>query len=205
LPDHFFANNYWWFGTKLRTLSEKLMRFSINLCVPCAVMALAFLLGATDVLAQPGGGRQGGRGGRGGGGGGEERSSRLLRNEAVQKDLELSSDQIELIEGLSQGRGGDRDSIMAELDGLSREERMEKMREIRDRRTEEMKKEINDILLPHQMDRLEQIVNQASAQGGARSLIGGSLANKLGITEDQKERLRSSSVVGRFRQVIVIF
>ena len=71
------------------------MRFSINLCVPCAVMALAFLLGATDVLAQPGGGRQGGRGGRGGGGGGEESSSRLLRNEAVQKDLELSSDQIE--------------------------------------------------------------------------------------------------------------
>ena len=63
------------------------MRFSINLCVPCAVMALAFLLGATDVLAQPGGGgRQGGRGGRGGG---EESSSRLLRNEAVQKDLEL--------------------------------------------------------------------------------------------------------------------
>lgn len=166
------------------------MRFSFKLCLPCTVVALAFLLGATDLMAQPGGGR-GGRGGRGGGG--EESSSRLLRNEAVQKDLELSGEQIELIEGLSQGRGGDRESIMAELDGLSGDERMEKMREIRDRRTEEMKKEINDILLPHQVERLEQIANQASAQGGARSLLGGSLAEKLGITEDQKERLRSKA------------
>lgn len=165
------------------------MRISYKLCLPCTVMALAFLLGATDVMAQPGGGR----GGRGGRGGGEDSSSRLLRNEAVQKDLELSDEQIELIEGLSQGRGGDRESIMAELDGLSGEERMEKIREIRDRRTEEMKKELDDILLPHQIERLEQIANQASAQGGARSLIGGSLAEKLGITEDQKERLRSKA------------
>ncbi|MDG1513141.1 MAG: hypothetical protein P8L78_15655 [Mariniblastus sp.] len=161
------------------------MKFSFKLCLPCTVMALAFLLCATDVMAQPGGGR----GGRGGRGGGEESSSRLLRNEAVQKDLELSGDQIELIEGLSQGRGGDRESIMAELDGLSGEERMEKMREMRDRRTAEMKKELDDILLPHQIERLEQIANQASAQGGARSLMGGSLADKLGITADQKERL----------------
>ena len=165
------------------------MQFSFKLFLPCIVVALAFLLGATDLMAQPGGGR----GGRGGRGGGEESSSRLLRNESVQKDLELSSEQIELIEGLSQGRGGDRESIMAELDGLSGDERMEKMREIRDRRTEEMKKEINDILLPHQVERLEQIANQASAQGGARSLMGGSLADKLGITEDQKERLRTKA------------
>ena len=166
------------------------MKLSFRLCLPCAVVGLAVLLSATDVMAQPGGGRQGGRGGRGGG---EDSSGRLLRNEAVQKDLELSGDQIDLIEGLSQGRGGDRESIMAELDGLSGEERMEKMREMRDRRTEEMKKELDDILLPHQMERLMQIANQASAQGGARSLMGGSIADKLGITEEQKERLREKA------------
>ena len=166
------------------------MKLSFRLCLPCAVVGLAVLLSATDVMAQPGGGRQGGRGGRGGG---EDSSGRLLRNEAVQKDLELSGDQIDLIEGLSQGRGGDRESIMAELDGLSGEERMEKMREMRDRRTEEMKKELDDILLPHQMERLMQIANQASAQGGARSLMSGSIADKLGITEEQKERLREKA------------
>ena len=43
------------------------------------------------------------------------------------------------------------------------------------------------------MDRLNQIAAQASAQGGARSLINGSLADQLDITESQKSRLQEKA------------
>ena len=53
--------------------------------------------------------------------------------------------------------------------------REKKLRELRDARTEERMAELNELLLPFQMDRLKQIAAQASAQDGARSLIRGNL------------------------------
>lgn len=166
------------------------MLFAVTLCV-------------TDVMAQPGGGRGGRQGGRqrGGPGGAGARIGGgpqfLLRRDDVQKDLELSEEQIELIEEMSgeRGRGGgiDRDALRAELEGLSDEERSERLREMRDERTADAQKKIEEILLPHQVERLAQISAQFSAQGGSRSLTGGSLAEKLGITDEQKEKIREKS------------
>jgi thioesterase domain-containing protein len=43
------------------------------------------------------------------------------------------------------------------------------------------------------MDRLNQLSVQASAQNGARSLLNGPLAEKLNITDEQKEELRETA------------
>lgn len=172
------------------------MRSSLKLAIPSLAIVFALMLCVTDVMAQSGGrgGRQ--RGGRDGGGG-DDNPQRLLRSEGVQRDLELSEEQVKLLEGLNEGRGGDRggdrEAREAELEGLSEEARNERLREMRDARTRERMAEINDILLPHQMERLSQIAAQASAQRGSRSLINGSLAEKLEITDEQKVRIEEKA------------
>jgi SMC interacting uncharacterized protein involved in chromosome segregation len=108
----------------------------------------------------------------------------------------MTDEQIELLKELNEGQRGpgtDREALRAELEGLSDEERVAKIREMRDSRTKDQKEILNEILLPHQMDRLEQIAFQASTQGGARSLLSGPVAEKLKITDEQKEELRETA------------
>ncbi len=172
------------------------MKPSLKTFLPSLAVLFALTLCATDIMAQGGnrGDRQ--RGGRNGGG--EVNPQRLLRNEAVQRELELTKDQIKLLEGSNEGRdrdrGGNREAREAELEGLSAEAREERRREIRDTRTKERTAQLNEILLPFQMDRLNQIAAQASAQGGTRSLVRGNLAEKLKITDDQKKRIEEKAV-----------
>jgi len=165
------------------------MRFSLKLSVIGFAALAALALCATDVLAQ---GRGGGN--RGGNRGGDISSTRLLGSEAVQKDLELTDEQIESIKELSQGRGrGDRDTMRAEMEGLSQDERVEKIRKMVKTRTEENKEKLGNILLPHQMKRLSQISAQASARDGSQSLVSGTLAKQLNITDEQKEALQAKA------------
>ena len=165
--------------------------------IPTLTVLLAFAMCASDAMAQGPG--RGGRGGpqRGGRAGGADNPQRLLRSEAVQKELEMTDEQIELIKELGEGRGRgqgvDREALRAEMEGLSDEERAAKIKEMRDSRSKEQKEKLNEILLPHQMDRLSQLSVQASAQNGARSLLGGPLAEKLNITDEQKEQLRETA------------
>ena len=182
------------------------MSLPLKTLIPCLAVLLAFALCASDVMAQgPGrGGRQGGGrqgGGRGPGGpggpGGADNSQRLLRSEAVQRELEMTDEQIELLEEFNgeRGRGGgvDREKLRAEMEGLSDEERMEKFKEMRETRTKEQKERLGEILLPHQMDRLSQLAVQASAQSGVRALTSGTIAEKLNMTDEQKEELRETA------------
>ena len=167
------------------------MKPLLKIFPPCMVVLFALTLCLTDAMAQGGnrGGKQ--RGGRNGGG--EDNPQKLLRIEAVQRELELTEEQIKSLAGANDGRDRDRDDDReareAEFEGLSEEEREERRREIRNARTNERTEQLSDILLPFQVDRLNQIAAQASARGGARSLINGSLAQKLGITETQRSRI----------------
>jgi hypothetical protein len=115
----------------------------------------------------------------------------------VQKELEMTDEQIELIKELGEGRnrggGVDREALRAEMEGLSDEERTAKIKEMRESRSKEQMESLGEILLPHQMDRLNQLSVQASAQNGARSLLNGPLAEKLNITDEQKEELRETA------------
>lgn len=161
--------------------------------IPCLTVLLVLAVCSADAMAQgPGrGGRQRG------GAGGADNPSRLLRSEAVQKELEMTDEQIELIKELSEGQnrgpGIDREALRAEMEGLSDEERMAKIKEMRESRSKEQMEQLGEILLPHQMDRLSQISFQASTQGGTRSLLGGPVADKLNITDEQKEELRETA------------
>lgn len=167
------------------------MKPLLKIFPPCMVVLFALTLCVTDAMAQGGnrGGKQ--RGGRNGGG--EDNPQKLLRIEAVQRELELTEEQIKSLAGANDGRDRDRDDDReareAEFEGLSEEEREERRREIRNARTNERTEQLSDILLPFQVDRLNQIAAQASARGGARALINGSLAQKLGITETQRSRI----------------
>ena len=158
------------------------MKLVLRTLLPSMAIVFALTLMATDAMAQ---GRGGNRGG-----GGQIDSSRLLRSESVRKEIELTDDQMEAIEemaeeGRDRGRGFNRE----DFEGLSQEERIAKFREIRDAQTKETKERLEEILLPHQMERLSQIGYQLSSQNG----ISGALAAKLGITEEQEEELKEKS------------
>ena len=170
------------------------MPLSSKSVIPALAIVFAIALCASDVLAQgPGrGGRQ--RGARGGGPGGGVSADQLLRSEAVQNELEMTEEQKESLKEMAgNGPRMDRDAIRAELEGLSDEERADKIKEMRASREKERMEKLEEVLLPHQMERLQQISVQAAARGGARALMSGKLAEELGITDDQKEELREKS------------
>lgn len=187
----------------------------LRACVALALVAMPCLGFAQDEKQErpqrqrgqggPGGfgGGFGGPGGFGGGGpgGGQNRNSRLMLVglEAVQKELEVSDEQLASLktirdEATSQMRGqfegfrGLRDLPEEErktkLDELrkSAEENAKKMQE----KLAEIEKKALDVLLPPQRDRLEQISIQVR---GISALQDEEVAKKLGISEEQKSKM----------------
>jgi Spy/CpxP family protein refolding chaperone len=124
------------------------------------------------------GGQGGGRGGFGGFGG--DNTSMLLRNEKVQKELELSKDQVDQLTKLAE----ETREAMADLrdQDLDREKRTEKATEL----TKKGTAKINEVLLPHQQDRLKELRIQLA---GNRALLQADVAEKLNLTSEQKEKL----------------
>ena len=166
-----------------------------KICFLTLATGITLCLCTADVMAQ---GR--GRGGQGGpgfarrGGGAAGGTAGLLRREDVRKELELTDEQLEDLQTLNEERGGfDRRALREELEGLSDEERRERFMEIRDERETEMKEKLSEVLLPFQVKRLEQISNQAASRSGSRSLLDGPIAEKLKITDEQKDKIREKA------------
>ncbi len=105
----------------------------------------------------------------------------LLRNEAVQKEIGVTEEQAtklrEAIAFNRQGFGNFRD--------MSAEEREKAMAEFAKAR-EERQKKIAEILNEKQAKRLEELRIQAM---GSRAVADEEIAKKLGITDEQKEKL----------------
>ncbi len=148
----------------------------------------AFSMLVSGVSAQPGGGF----GQPGGGFGG--RPEDLLRRDDVRKELELVDDQIKQLDELgNRQREGGRDRF-AGLQDLSQEERGQKMREIFEQLAAETQKELDKILLPHQSERLGQLVVQFRLRGGAsRALTSTQVTEDLKITDEQKENIQKKA------------
>jgi Spy/CpxP family protein refolding chaperone len=141
-------------------------------------------------MAQPGRGFGGFGGGFGGG------LTGVLMREDAQKELEMVKDQIDDIQKLLEGRRERMGEMFSGLRDIEdREERGRKFREIMEKAQAELEKEVGKTLLPHQMKRAKQLAFQLSLRGGAgRALTsGGSLADELGITEAQQEKLRAAN------------
>ena len=128
----------------------------------------------------------------------------LIANETVQKELELVDDQstklktvrdaiaAKIREGAT-AAGGQRPNFQ----NLSEEERA-KLRADGEKRATELAKEVKtklgEVLLPHQMERLEEIALQAR---GTRALQDAEVAAKLKLTDDQKAQLTKLEEEGR--------
>jgi Spy/CpxP family protein refolding chaperone len=164
-----------------------------------AIVTIAVVSINSIASAQPG---RGGPGGRGGGFfGGQSNGLDLLGDENVRRELDLVDDQVTKLREV-----GDRmrDEMRTAFEGfdfqglrdLSEEEREAKFAPIREKMEKvnaDVQKEIDQVLLPQQRQRLKEIVvqSQIRRQGTSGALSGGALATELNITEEQKEKLRA--------------
>lgn len=149
----------------------------------------AVLMLSVVAFGQPGGG-QGGRGGRMGGMGGMMMGSGFfLRQEAVQKELNLSDEQkTKLKEAMPEGRGPGGGGGQNFRD-MSDEERAKAMEE-RAKQAAETEKKIAEILDEKQNARVKQIRLQFL---GARIVImDEAIAKELGVTEEQTTKIREA-------------
>jgi len=147
--------------------------------------------------AQPGG--RGGAGGRGGGtrggfggfggGGGVPALSSLVRIEEVQKEIEMSEDQVKEYEAARQDVSDDIRALERpdrESDEKTRDAYSAKITKIQ----KSLDREIEDVLLPHQSDRLWELYVQ---QNKSNALDHEVIAKKLEITAEQKKKLAKVS------------
>src|SRR5688572_6865757 len=159
-----------------------------------AVLVAAVAVDAAMAQAPQGGlGRRPGgfQGGFGGGPGGGTSDFTLLATEQVQKELELLPEQISDLTKLREGNRPDF-SAFAGLRDLPEEERNKKMEELRaagEKRQKELREKANEILLPHQQDRLKQITLQVR---GSAALEDAEIAGELKLNDGQKEKIKST-------------
>lgn len=165
-----------------------------------SVFSLLLLCGNLSAQAPEGQPRRpGGPGGPGGfgffgggpGGGAGAMGGMLLGNEKVQKELELLPDQIEKLTKLRDGQQEKMREMFSGFRDLSEEERRKKFEGMREKLEEagkENQNKMNEILLPHQQDRLKQIGLQLRGFG---AIDDPEVAADLKISDDQKDQIRT--------------
>ncbi|MGI9517643.1 MAG: hypothetical protein ACR2NP_11390 [Pirellulaceae bacterium] len=154
------------------------------------VTAIVSMLAVDCAVAQPGQGR----GGRGMGRGMDGGSMGLLNDELVQAELELVDDQIDELKQIQEEAGRMMRDLFSQLQDVPREERRERMREMQEELQGELaqfQEQANEVLLPHQRDRLKQLQFQSSGRnrGAGSALQNDELLEQLGISDSQKEEL----------------
>ena len=150
----------------------------------------------------------------GGGGRGNDLMN-LLRNEMVQKELDLVDEQVEEIESVMEEMWSEmreRMGKMRDIRDLTPEERRDRYADIRkemDDRRSKYQEEIDEVLLPNQLERLKQIGVQSRARRYGDGSIG-VLQNKeflaeLGIDEETQEKLakKTEEVLEKLQKQVV--
>jgi hypothetical protein len=155
-------------------------------------MAIALAAGSLVAQDEGGRGRRGGRGFGGGFGGGGMFGGELglLNIEQVQKEIELVDDQKEQVRKLNEEQQTAFRDAFAGFRDLSEEERRKRGEELRGKmeaQQKEVRAKLDEILLPHQSERLKQISIQVRGSG---ALADPTVAEELGLTADQKEKLQ---------------
>ena len=158
------------------------------------VGAVAVLMSASVAFAQRPGGGQGGFGGFGGGGGSSPLT--LAANEAVQKELNLSDEQVGDIKSLGEKVREEMQPLFAGGFG-GRDQSEEERTKAREKMTDGMKKvndkfqpKLNELLEPAQRDRLKQIQIQAA---GAQAYQNAEVVAALKLSKEQQEKLAAVS------------
>jgi Spy/CpxP family protein refolding chaperone len=121
----------------------------------------------------------------------------LVARDEVQQELQLVDEQKDKLKGITdemrtkvRAQMGD---IFRDMQNLSDDERAAKFGEIRTKMealSAESEKQLEKVLLPHQMERLKQIDLQTKVQTrGASALTSGDVAKALNLTDEQREKL----------------
>jgi len=134
---------------------------------------------------------QGGFGQGGFGGGGE--ATGLLMMEQVQKELELVDDQLEKIRTIQREAGEQMRGMFEGMRDLSDEERRERFTAMQEKMQEANKAtaaKVDEVLMPHQRDRLKQIGLQMQMRRGGGAANADAVARALGLTDAQRDELR---------------
>ena len=152
-----------------------------TLVVGCALSNLATAQGPPHE-----GGRHGGGGPRGMMGG--DPVIGMLRIEEVRNEVKITPEQAEAIKKIAESNRPERPD-MSNFRNLKEEERQElfkKMQEKRETAHAAIREQLEEVLLPGQLERLSQLSIQ---QQGARALASSEVVEKLGITDEQKKQL----------------
>ena len=114
----------------------------------------------------------------------------LLMIEEVRKELDVTQDQVQALRKVGQSAREDRPdfSRMRDMSQEERQEMFEKMRAQGQERAKKMQEELEEVLLPGQMERLEQISVQTR---GAAALEDPAIIEKLGLTQDDQDKLEA--------------
>jgi len=118
----------------------------------------------------------------------------MLNNPSVQKDLALVEDQLAQIRSINEEFSEKiKSAIHSDEGGLKIKDPHEMSQIIEDLRKSQQE-QIDQVLLPHQQDRLQQVSLQMQLKNsGTAQTLSGQLAEKLGITPEQKQRLQKRS------------
>jgi len=115
----------------------------------------------------------------------------LLSSATVQKELELVDDQKAKLKEAGQKAQAAMREMFSGMRDLSEEDRRAKMQEMGKKmqaQAEQMKKAIEEILLPHQLERLKGIALQVA---GVQALNDKEVQQDLKLTEEQVAKIKS--------------
>ena len=156
--------------------------FRVKFQILGLILLSGFLLTA-DVFAQGGRGRGGFRG---------DGLLTLLSNDTVQKELDMSSDQVaglkELEEESNERRSEAIQEIRESFQNGDREEAMSRAREVFGELQEDVETDVKDLLVGSQFDRLKQIVVQRDLAGRNPSSAMEKLLDSVEATDEEKEK-----------------
>jgi Spy/CpxP family protein refolding chaperone len=180
-----------------------------DLLVALFCVALGFASAVQAQPPQPGGdqGQRGGQPGPGGPGGpsgffGGGGMLGMAMRDDVQQELQLVDEQKDKIRGITDDmRNKIRDQMRGMFDqmrDLSEDERRAKFGEIRTKFeaiNADFEKQLDKVLLPHQLERLKQIdLQNKIQQRGASAITSGDVAKALKLTDEQREKLEKRAV-----------
>jgi len=124
----------------------------------------------------------------------------LLRNEAIQTEIELVPDQLKEIEVLQTEMQDDMQERMASIRNLEPALRREKFASLRaemQEQQEEFKVKIEGVLLPDQVKRMGELHIQSNARRRGNGAVGvlkdEVILKELGVDEAQKKKLKEKS------------
>jgi len=114
----------------------------------------------------------------------------LLSREDVRQELDLLDEQTDELAGLRDGL--DMRGMMEEMRDAEPEDRPRLMQQAMEKARKKIQDQVSEVLMPHQAKRLQQLSVQFAMQSPF-GITGGTVAEKLGISEEQQEQLRDKA------------